>query len=369
MNDTTDFLPPYPDEPPPDDIPTVLPVAEPRQELPPDVLPVIPRPGLGMAVVWLVVFMVAQVFMGIAIHIIQDAVGQRLSIAGWIVLAVTCNLLISLVIVGSQLGNESRSALALRGFRPLHLGIVLALVVPLAATTLMTAGAVGIALKLLLEAWLPPESAKKAMEFMMPDEKMVVGAVRESLWLTIAFVGPLTGLAEETLFRGFLSRGLVARYGLVLGTCITSALFAAAHLHPIQICGVFVLGVAFQLILWSARSLWLPILAHALHNSLVMSLALLPQAQAESLFSPVLILLSPPAMLALLWLLYITRTEWRMPNGLWSPGYPTAEIPPKEVPAMLWHRPAPGAAVAFAALLCLALYGDLAFRLFAQFGK
>jgi len=364
MNDAADVPAPAPGDTPFDDIPLALPATEP----PLDVVPALPPPNLGLAILWVATFVLAPIVGGIAIGIGLRSLGVQPTLVLLYSVLITFNLLLSLTIVGSQLRQEARPALGLRSFRPLHLVFVVALALPLAVTVLMSAGLVSRALTELLRVILSPEMAERVNRFLSPEHKEVMQAARDNFWLTILFVGFVTGVAEEMLFRGFISRGLLARYGLVWGTCITSLLFGIAHLNPVQAFATFLLGVAFQAIFWTTRSLWLPILAHALHNSVVLTLALF--AQERQLLSGELILLSPPLAGLLLWMLYATRTEWRMPNGsVWSPGYPSCEMPPKEVAAEPHHRRTQSTQVVLAVFLGVLLYADLAWKMLGLFDK
>ena len=69
----------------------------------------------------------------------------------------------------------------------------------------------------------------------------VESQVKQMATLPLAFlilmigVGP--GIGEELWFRGFLGRGLVGRYGVIVGVLITSFFFGAMHVDPPQAAG------------------------------------------------------------------------------------------------------------------------------------
>jgi membrane protease YdiL (CAAX protease family) len=82
----------------------------------------------------------------------------------------------------------------------------------------------------------------------------------------IVAVGPALG--EELFCRGFLGRGLVARYGTVAGISLTSILFGVMHIIPAQAMYAGLLGILLHCLALSGRSLWLAMLAHFLNNAL-----------------------------------------------------------------------------------------------------
>src|SRR5262249_31934693 len=138
-------------------------------------------------------------------------------------------------------------------------------------------------------------------------------------------------------------------------------------LNFVQAFAIFVMGVGLQVIFLTTKSLWLPMLAHALHNSLLLSLVQFPNLEGV-IFSPPVLLLSPPVTGLLLWALLRTRAQWRMPDGrVWWPGYSTAEMPPPGIGAVAVGRQAPGA-VLLAVIACLPLYLDVAIGLVGELG-
>ena len=72
-------------------------------------------------------------------------------------------------------------------------------------------------------------------------------------------------LAEETLYRGFLLQRWARRWGTPAGVVLSSAAFAIGHAEWV---GHFVIGVAFAMLYLRTRSLWIPILAHAIYNGI-----------------------------------------------------------------------------------------------------
>jgi uncharacterized protein len=72
-------------------------------------------------------------------------------------------------------------------------------------------------------------------------------------------------LVEETLFRGILLHRWARRWGTPSGVVLSSAAFAIGHAEWV---GHFVIGVAFAMLYLRTRSLWVPILTHAIYNGI-----------------------------------------------------------------------------------------------------
>lgn len=187
---------------------------------------------------------------------------------------------------------------------------------------------------------------------------------QESWWLVFVAACLFPGLGEELFFRGFLSRGLVAHHGAWLGTLIAAFYFGAIHLHPIQACGAFALGIALQFIFLATRSLWGAILLHTANNA-VAFLAMryghlvpipgfttnspaepvadgVPEIRWDELrraasglgpetiahTAPLLLITATVAVAAIAWALLRTRTRWLRADGSeWSRGFLSAEGP------------------------------------------
>ncbi len=84
--------------------------------------------------------------------------------------------------------------------------------------------------------------------------------------LTIVVVGVLIPFVEEVFFRGFLFAGLAARFGVVTGLIVSSAVFAIAHADVKVMVPIFVAGLLFGWAYHKTKTLWVPISAHACQN-------------------------------------------------------------------------------------------------------
>jgi membrane protease YdiL (CAAX protease family) len=157
----------------------------------------------------------------------------------------------------------------------------------------------------------------------------------EGPWVLILLFGcVLPGVGEEILYRGFLGRGLVARWGLWWGTMWTSLLFAAIHLDPTQMTGVFFIGVALQLAFLASKSLLIPMLVHALNNALSFGLVKAGVFSEVDYLPREIVLCALLALVPLAVVLWQSRSRWVLPDGSpWTLGYVTAESPAPELAA------------------------------------
>ena len=123
------------------------------------------------------------------------------------------------------------------------------------------------------ESWQLPEALSwmTDMEATAQDatEQMMNIASIGELITVILIVGVLTGMGEEFLFRGSLQRLMIERkINTHVAVWATAIIFSAIHLQAFGFVPRMLLGAFFgYMAVWSG-SLWLPILAHALNNSL-----------------------------------------------------------------------------------------------------
>jgi membrane protease YdiL (CAAX protease family) len=168
-------------------------------------------------------------------------------------------------------------------------------------------------------------------------------------WLAVLVIGVGPGLSEELWCRGFLGRGLVGRYGVMLGVVLTSYLFGLIHGEPHQGTMAVLMGLALHFSYLMTRSLWVPILLHTLNNSLsVVATKLSPElakidSQPEAI-PGVLYAAAGLLLLAAGWALYRCRTwivSFEEKGRGWQPPLAGVAHPPAESGAWL-ERPGPG---------------------------
>ena len=84
--------------------------------------------------------------------------------------------------------------------------------------------------------------------------------------LAIAIGAPL---GEEVMFRwGIMGHMLRRHSGVALSVIVSSLLFGVAHMNPAQVFFAAAMGVMLGILYYRSGSLLLPLLLHALNNSL-----------------------------------------------------------------------------------------------------
>lgn len=154
-------------------------------------------------------------------------------------LAATC-LLQSGVVLGLGLLRTGRVSLRALGWRTTEVradvGWGLLGLLAAAAVVLGLSAALGSPPRETLDGWLH-----------QPPGARLVGLCIGLVW----------AFNEETLFRGYLQGGLVARLGPALGVGATALVFALYHgqLAPLPLLGKLLLGLLFGALAWRRRSL------------------------------------------------------------------------------------------------------------------
>ena len=78
----------------------------------------------------------------------------------------------------------------------------------------------------------------------------------------------LAPLSEELFFRGFLFRAVQGRAGLVTGLLVSALAFSAFHLNAGVVLPFFAIGLIFAWAYHASGSLWTPIAAHTIFNTI-----------------------------------------------------------------------------------------------------
>ncbi len=301
------------------------------------------RPAIGPALLWTLLLFAGQV----VVAIVLVAVAAMLVIVGgsmqgpvdpqrfakqleavlqvWLLpVATLSTMLISVGVVLALFWKQTARCIGLRGMTVEQVVLILLISLPMTVLTSEFTNCVA--------HLFPP----------MPKLGIFEEFSKES-WALVFVVGCLfPGIGEEVYFRGFLSRGLVSRHGTVWGTFFAAFLFGAVHLHPIQACGAFLLGLVLQFVFLTTRSLWGAILLHAANNALAFAAMkhgdLLPidgytsnPDEGIMHMPPLLVLAALLTVGVMLWALHRTRTQCLNPDGTdWSPGFITAQGPPAD---------------------------------------
>lgn len=135
-----------------------------------------------------------------------------------------------------------------------------------------------------------------------------------NLIVSILIVGVLAGFSEEIFFRGALQRLLAsARIGNITSIWVAAFIFSAIHMQFFGFVPRLLLGAYFgYLLLWSG-SLWLPVLAHTVNNTLYIILKYTTGSgdiePASAVGSTATIAISAILTAVLLWQLWKNRIQ------------------------------------------------------------
>jgi hypothetical protein len=133
-------------------------------------------------------------------------------------------------------------------------------------------------------SYLAPEFVRRQLL----DDSMF-DATTVSQWLMLVLGGAvLAPVVEELVFRGIILQRWAYRWGTRTGVIASSALFALGHGEWF---GHFLFGMLMSLLYLRTRRLWVPIVAHAINNFVLMLPILvrivghLPNEPAETIAS------------------------------------------------------------------------------------
>lgn len=125
-----------------------------------------------------------------------------------------------------------------------------------------------------------PESMKSIEDWMIASEKMAETTTKQLLdtnnWggflMNILVVAIMAGIGEELMFRGVLQKILINwTRSIHWGILCTAIIFSAIHFQFFGFLPRMVLGMVLgYLYIWS-RSIWVPIIAHAVNNALTVT--------------------------------------------------------------------------------------------------
>ena len=89
-----------------------------------------------------------------------------------------------------------------------------------------------------------------------------------NFWLMLLLAGGVAPVVEEVMFRGLLYGWLRSRMPVALAVVVSAALFSVAHVIPVLLPALFVVGLTLAVAYELSGSLWIAILLHSLQNSL-----------------------------------------------------------------------------------------------------
>ena len=98
----------------------------------------------------------------------------------------------------------------------------------------------------------------------LPDTEAMTTLVWTLLGAAVILAAPF---GEELFFRAFLFRAVQARWGLIAGMVVSGGLFAVVHFEVSVFVPFWGIGMLFAWTYHRSGSLWTPVIAHAIFNS------------------------------------------------------------------------------------------------------
>lgn len=149
--------------------------------------------------------------------------------------------------------------------------------------------------------------------------------------LMVIAVCVLAPLFEELVFRGFLWDALDRTLPTWIVWLVTSVIFAAYHLDPVQGTAVLFTGLVLGWIRWRTGSIWTAVLAHMVNNSLA-TVAAWAFASGDEPPTPLwAALLAVALTAALVGPLLLAQRQSRALGEVQQPDVQTPWIPPQDL--------------------------------------
>jgi uncharacterized protein len=95
-----------------------------------------------------------------------------------------------------------------------------------------------------------------------------------TLWLMLVVAAVVVPVQEESLFRGYLQRGLLARWRPALAIAVTAILFGAMHVVPILMLVIVPVALWQSWIAWRTRSVIPGAISHGIWNGTLSGLSI-----------------------------------------------------------------------------------------------
>jgi membrane protease YdiL (CAAX protease family) len=307
----------------------------------------LPGPGLGESILWIVGFIAVQlaalVGLQVAVQITfggdpSEVMDQWSSDAQLLSLVLPLSVALLVLIPAAAWRLQPEPLRKLNFALPSLTQFVTVLATTVAAW-LFCNMIQGLLQPVILE-WLKIHApdVMKELESMDIEHALVQlrGASTAMLLFAIALLPAVT---EELLFRGVIGRGLIARWGKVMGVGLTTLLFAVVHGYPPTVVALIPLAILMHVAYLTTRSIWAPMLVHFVNNALSVLMLKYGEitaeaAEPESLTTENWIVFAVSGAITLCGMccLRSARTQYLDADGLSvAPAYPTVEAPPRSL--------------------------------------
>jgi len=121
---------------------------------------------------------------------------------------------------------------------------------------------------------LGPDLMKKLVEWTkaLTVAGMMEGKMTWAMYGTLLFsAGIAAPIGEEVFFRGFLYNCAKRRFGIGAGIILSAVVFALIHGGPIAVVAIVPMGIVLAYAYEKTGSLWVPIVMHAVNNSVAVT--------------------------------------------------------------------------------------------------
>jgi hypothetical protein len=121
---------------------------------------------------------------------------------------------------------------------------------------------------------IPLDGLDRFLRSMEEEAELIMGAFTSthSLWgliINLLMIGVLAAVGEELIFRGLLQRLLTGMLKNVhVAIFVTAVLFSAFHFQFFSFLPRFVLGIILGYLMYMGRSIWFPMVAHFVNNTM-----------------------------------------------------------------------------------------------------
>ncbi len=237
-------------------------------------LPFVRNPGLGIGVLF-GAFFAMMVIVGIGVGIFMFAIGDtQLSAKGLRIITVVQDVFVFVVpaVIAAIVVTRLPANLLAVTAKPKLTSIIMAIAILVVS---MPAMEYIISLNQSLSL---PESFGWIEEYLKKMEDSAADAVNTlaggtsvgDLVVGVLIVGVLTGFSEEIFFRGaMLNLFMSTRMRKHLCVWLVAIIFSFMHFQFYGFVPRILMGAFFGYLIWWTGSLWVPVIAHAFNNSLV----------------------------------------------------------------------------------------------------
>lgn len=237
-------------------------------------LPVVNRPGRAIAVLF-GTFFIMLILLSIVSALIFGTNGEGMTAKGMRIISIVQDLFVFILpaILAAFVATRLPASLLAVDVKPRLMTVFLAVVVMVTSLPAMEwfidlNNSIHFPESL---SWL--EDTLRGMEDSASAgiEAISGGTTVGDLIVSILIIGVLTGIAEEMFFRGALQNLFMSMSRVNKHFAIWIAAFIFSFMH-FQFFGFFprlLLGAYFGYLIWWSGSLWVPVIAHAFNNTMV----------------------------------------------------------------------------------------------------